>query len=418
LDLFKKTWNESMKTIIKSAVLISAVSLLAACGGDDSDTSDNSVATNYHDIRATLQGSIFNAIDGARITDSSLAVTLVQGTDYRRASVQTGEREFAGDYAISGIPTSTANNITYRVVSKAEGFQDFEAAVSFAVTTNGLQDNRVNLLANMYMYPLGSFASDVKVNVMFNDEPVVGATVLLNPRSGSNQLTTDTSNTGLFAAQSGFQQAITGLTDAAGLATFPAASLVLGGQYNIDVLPAVHEGTQLAVDRGTATYFTVGSTTNIRNVTMAEAVPGNDNGLYVTSASNTDTDTVTATGVLTIGFSRAVSLVDERNIGATLTNENNAALSTVDAPNSSVNATLSADGLILTLTPVFTTTPVSFNDTNNEALADNNLIVSYTNVLVRIADTTDNAVTYNVFTALDNESGANPSADVQTTKAF
>jgi hypothetical protein len=405
--------------MIKSAILFSAVSLLAACGGEDGDTSDNSVSVNYHDIRATLQGSIFNAIDGTRITDNSLAVTLVQGSDYRLASVQTGDHEFSGDYAISSIPTSTANNITYRVVSKADGYQAFEAAVTFDVATDDfLQDKRINLLANMYMYPIGSFASDVKVNVTFNNEPVANTTVLLNPRTGSNQITTDTSNT-LFTAQNGFQGAMQATTDASGVATFAAANLVLGGQYNIDVMPTTHEGIQLAANRGTATYFTVGSTTNIRNVTMAEAVPGNDNGLYVTSASNSDADALNASGVLTIGFSRTVSLVDERNIDAILSGDTvNAVLNSTTAPDSRVNATLSADGLTLTLTPIFTTAPVAFNDTNNEALADDNLVVTYSNVLVRIADTTDNAVIYNVFTALDDETGANPSAAVQTTKDF
>lgn len=408
-----------MKTIIKSAVLFSAVSLLAACGGDDDQTSDNSIKVNFHDIRATLQGSVFNAIDGTRIKDESLAVTLVQGGDYRRASVQKGEREFAGDYAIGGIPTSTNNNITYRIVGKAAGYQDFEGAVSFALRTDDLQDNRVNLLANMYMFPLGSFASDVKVNVTFNKEPVVGVTVLLNPRTGSNQLTTDSSNTALFAAQSGFQQAISVVTDASGVATFPAAGLALGGQYNVDVLPTVHEGTQLQVNRGAAPYFVVGTSTNIKNVTMLESVPGSENGLYVTSASNSVTDAVTSTGVLTIGLSRAITLVDERNIGANLTGDIvKAVLNATTVPDSQVAATLSADGKTLTLTPVFTTAPVAFNDSNNEALADDNLVVNYTNVLVRIKDATDDAKTYNVFSALNDQTGNNPSPAVQTTKDF
>lgn len=411
-----------MKTIIKSAMLFSTVSLLAACGGDEK-SSDNSVKTNYHDVRATLQGSVFDAVNGARIKDESLTVTLVQGKDYRRASVQKGDREFAGDYAIDGIPTSTNSNITYRIVGKATGYQDFEGAVSFSLRTSGLQDKRVNLLANMYMYPLGSFASDVKVNVTFNNEPVVGATVLLNPRSGSNQLTTDSSNTALFAAQSGFRQAVTVVTDASGVATFPAAGLVLGGQYSIDVLPTIHEGTQLANNKTAGGLFTVGTTVNTRNVTMTQTVPGAENGLYITSASNFDGDTLTSSGVLTIGFSRAVTLATENAIGANLTGDVvRAVLNATSAPDSQVSATLSADGKTLTLTPAFTTSPIAYNNasdgTNNSALADDKLAINYTNVLVRINDATDNATTYNVFATLNDQTGNNPSATVNMTSDF
>jgi hypothetical protein len=415
-----------MKTIIKSAALFGAVSLLAACGGDES--SDNSVGQNYHDIRATLQGSVFNAIDGNRITDESLKITLVQGSDYRNASVRKGTAEFAGDYAIGGIPTSASGgNLTYRIVSTVTGFQPFEATMAFNVSTTGsLQDNRVNRIGNIYMYPLGSFASDVKVNVTFNNEPVEGASVLLNPQTNNNAPTSDTSNT-LFAAAAGFLGAQTVVTDASGVATFTAASLVLGGQYSIDVLPTTHEGSQLALNAGTITVVGTDNanpaiTNNNINITMIEVAPGNDNGLYVTSASNFDTDAVTATGILTIGFSRAVSLVDEKDIGATLTNANTAALNISDNPNSTVEATLSADGLTLTLTPKYSVAPIEFavssDGTDNAASADNNLKVNYTNVFVRIADATDSAVTYNVFTVLNDETGNNPSNTVQTTKAF
>lgn len=429
-----------MKTIIRSAVVVSAVSLLAACGSEDKHNSDSSVQHNYHDITTTLQGTVFNAIDGARITDKSLSITLVQGSNYRRAKVRKGTADFAGDYAIGNIPTSTAlsrpdtpeedsraeaepaaprGNITYRVSGKVDGFQDFDAAVSFDVQTNDLQDRRANVIGNIYMYPKGVFASDVKVNVSFSEdnEVVVGATVLLNPRTGSNVITTDLDNK--IDATNGYQGSLQAVTDASGTATFAAADLVLGGSYNIDVLPIAHKGTQLAVNRGTEDYFTVGATTDIRNVSMAEVVPGNDNGLYITSASNTDTDALTPTGVLTLGFSRAVTLVDERNVRATLSGTTvRAELNSDSFPNSTVEAVLSTDGLTLTLTPVFTKAPVAFNDLNNEALADNNLVVTYSSLLVRIADAADSANTYSVFTTLNDGTGDNPEGKVKITKSF
>ena len=403
-----------MKTIIKSAALISAVSLLAACGGDEA--SDSSVSQNYHNITTTLQGSIFNAIDGSRITDESLKVTLVQGTDYRDAKVRKGTADFAGDYAINKIPTSTAagtGNINYRIVSSVDGFQPFEATVAFKVTTAGLQDSQANRIGNIYMYPLGSFASEVKVNVTFNNEPVANASVLLNPQTNANNPTTDTSNT-FFAAQGGFQGAQTVVTDASGVATFSAASLVLGGQYSIDVLPVAHEGSQLALNTGTTTI--VGTSNNINNIALSETVPGTQNGLYVTSASNLDTDKITSGGALTLTFSRAVSLVDETAMGANLTNATTAVLDATSVPNSNVAGVLSADGLTLTLTPQFSTAPVAHSGTNGTT-ADNGLLVNFTTVFVRINDASDSAVVYDVF-ALTAETGVALSASVQATANF
>ncbi|MEH6448576.1 MAG: hypothetical protein V7765_07890 [Oleispira sp.] len=407
-----------MKTIIKSAVLFSAVSLLAACGGDDT-TTNQSASQNYHNIQTTLQGSIFNAIDGTRITDESLKVTLVQGSNYRNANVRRGSADFAGDYSIGNIPTSSnGGNITYRIVSSVDGFQPFEATFAFNVTTTGsLQDNNANRVGNIYMYPIGSFANDVKVNVTYNSEPVANATVLLNPQTVSNAPTTDVSNT-LFPAQNGFQGAQTVVTDAAGIATFAAANLVLGGQYNISVLPTIHENTQLALP--TASVFVVGTTPNIVNIPMTDSVPSAaaKNGLYVTSLTNLDTNSVTAGGVLTLTFSRAVSLVDETAIGANLTSATTAALNATSFPNSSVAAVLSTDGLTLTLTPQFAAAaaPVNYNGTNGTT-ADNGLMVNFTNVFVRINDASDNAVVFDVF-GLVEETGNNPVATVRATADF
>lgn len=397
-----------MKTVIKSAALFGAVSLLAACGGEEN--SDASVSQNYHDIRATLQGTILNGLDGKRITDESLKLTFVQGDNYRNVNVRKGDQEYAGDYVINGIPASTNNNRTYRLVATVDGFQPFETAVSFGVNTANLQDKSVNILGNMYMYPLGSFANDVKVNVTFNDEPVANATVFLNPETGTNVLTADSSNNFLFAQQNGFQQAIRATTDALGVVTFPAESLVLGGRYGVDVMPTEHKGTQLQVNRGA--LFTVGATTTTRNVIMSQAVPGNDNGLYVTSASNLTTS-ITADGALTLTFSRAVSLVNENNITATLANDTTAVLDTTD----SVAGTLSTDGKTLTLTPKFSTAPVIWTG-SNDATADNGLEVTFANVEVRIVDAANSSSAYDVFLNLDDETGNNPSDTVQVTETF
>jgi hypothetical protein len=402
-----------MNTIIKSAALISAVSLLAACGGDE--TSDSSVAQNYHNITTTLQGSIFNAIDGRRITDDTLKITLVQGSDYRAATVRTGTAdEFAGDYSLGGIPTATgAGNITYRLTSNATGYQPFEAIMAFNVVTTGLQDSSVNTIGNIYMYPLGTNASDVKVNVTYNNEPIVGATVLMNPNTSNNTITTDITNR--IALSSGLQKALTATTDASGVATFEAAGLVLGGQYDVDVMPIAYEGSQLSISRGAT--FTVGATTTTRNVAMASSAPGTSNGLYVTSASNSDSDnSIVSSGVLTVKFSRAVSLVNEKTINATLAGGGFAVLDNAAFDNR-VTAAVSADGLTLTLTPNFSTLPVPFAGSNS-ATADNALTVLFSNVQLRLVDANDSSTVYDLGTNLVNQTGAAPSLTVKVTPQF
>lgn len=395
-----------MKTVIKSAALFGAVSLLAACGGEEN--SDHSVDINYHDIKATLQGVVFNGIDGKRITDESLQVTLVQGTDYRKAQVRTGDKDYAGDYAINSIPASTANNNTYRIVATADGFQTFETAVSFGVNTAGLQDKSVNLMGNMYMYPLGSFANDVKVNVTYNNEPVVGASVYLNPEAGSNTLTTDSSNI-LFAPQDGFQPALKAVTDANGVVTFSGENLVLGGEYSIEAMPIIHNGTQLI--KTSIASIQIGTDDEIQNIDMNSTSFGNNNGLYVTSASNL-TDSITTSGALTLTFSRAVSFVNEENITATLINDTTAVLDGTD----SVTGTLSTDGKTLTLTPKFSTAPVVWTG-SNDVTADNGLEVTFANAWVRIVGAANSSTAYDVF-ALTAETGGNPDDTVQVTETF
>jgi hypothetical protein len=153
---------------------------------------------------------------------------------------------------------------------------------------------------------------------------------------------------------------------------------------------------------------------------MSDLVPGTSNGLYVVSASNTDPNLVVSSGVLTIVFSRAVSFVDETNILATLSGGVNlAALNTTTSPDSTTNATLSADGLTLTLTPVFATAPTAFNG-SNAASADDALVVTYSNVLVRLQDVADTQPIYSVFGmgGLVGPSGSTPSGSVLVTPNF
>lgn len=406
-----------MKQLLNLFAILLMASLYG-CGGD-TNTSNSAVPDNYFNKTATLQGTVFDGVTGAKITATSLKVTLVQGSSYRSASVRTGTQSFAGDYSIGNIPISINDQTTYRLVVTATGYQDFESTIAFDADSGSTLDNNYNYVGDVQLFPAGVGANDVTVNVSYTGEPVVGATVMMT-RSTLSVIGT-VSGSGYFLVSnktSGYLGNLSATTDSSGVATFSGADLVLGGSYSITVLPLQHEG--VPVVQSSFPSFTVGSSASsvVQNVSMSEIVPGSSNGLYVVSASNTDPNLVTPSGVLTIVFSRPVSFVDETNILATLGGGINlAALNTTTSPDSTTNATLSTDGLTLTLTPVFSTAPTAFNGSNG-ASADDALTVTYSNVYVRLQEANDTGAIYSVFLTLVGPTGINPSATVLVTPDF
>lgn len=406
-----------MKMLIKVIGLMFLVSLY----GCDGDTTNVNAAKpdNYFNEHATLQGTVFDGVTGVKITDRSLKVTLVQGTSYRNASVRTGTQDFAGDYALSGIPISLNDQTEYRLVVSADGYQEFESTIAFDALSGSTLDRNYNFVGNVQLFQAGVGASDLTVNVSYLGEPVVGATVALS-RSALSVIGT-VSGTGAFLASnatSGYLGHLSATTDSNGVATFQAADLVLGGSYGIGVLPVQHEG--IALTQATFPVITVGASDIVQAVAMTDIVPGASNGLYITSVSNMDTNNVVSSGVLTVVFSRPVSFVNEANILATLGGGVvTAALNLTNSPDSTTNATLSADGLTMTLTPVFATAPVAFNG-SNAATADNALTVTYSNVAVRLQEANDTGAIYSVFGfgGLIGPSGSTPSSTVLVTPAF
>ncbi len=381
---------------------------ISACSFDFDD--DNSSSTKT--ITSTLQGTVFDAVTGQRITSKSLKVTLVQGKSYRNATVKTGSSDFAGDYALSSIPTSVNSNLTYRIDIRADGYQRVQAAVNF----NAIAAETVNpnFLGNVYLFPLGLTAPDQTVTVRFNTEPVEGVTVLLQPTTSTNVLTADSSNI-LQGAEDGFLGALTAVTDANGHAVFAGENLALGGNYNIDVLPAIHEGTQLAQTAGVSVV--IGTSTIMQTVNMGDLAPGNDNGLYIVSATNSDNNTVNSNGQLVLEFSREITLVHESITQASLAGATTAALDNNTVPDTTVTATLATDNITLTLTPTVSVAPEFFNG-SNPTTADNGMFVIFSNLFVRVKDSDEDGELFDVFNDLSDTSGVAPSNSVQVTTDF
>jgi hypothetical protein len=373
-----------MKKILLSITVMAllAFGCLTGCedGGSDGDGE-----------KFTLQGSIFDAVTGQRLTGDTLEVTMVRGTKkVTPNTLRKGDSEttFAGDYAFTNVPLPYWDaNIEYRLVATLEGYQQFEAYINWEATWAWgegpheadcadclLLDETYNMVGNIYMFPLGATANNVNVVVEYNGERVPEATVLLQQNIANNVETTPTNR--LIAAGNGLLPALTAITDENGVAMFEGTLLTLGGNYTPAVLPMVVDGTQLAVNGVAA--ITVGAQ-NVLNdvlVTLEDVVPGTpatNSGAYIVMASNRDSRTVRTSGVLDLTFNKPIALVSETSCTAALANATTAVLDVADT----VAATVSGDGLVLTMTPIFTTDPVIY-DGGNAATADVNLQITYT----------------------------------------
>lgn len=394
-----------MNAMLKTAGLSLLASGLIACGGDENQ--DASVPQNYHNITTHMQGTVFDAVTGARISNDSLKVMLVQGDKYRTAKLN---KEYGGDYFISDIPTSTENNVTFRMEATATGYQPVVASVDFIADTNSLQDKNAWRMGNFYLYPLGVSAADMTVTVTYNGEMIEGATVQLQPNTAGNTLTADSIN--VIAPNNGFQGAITATTDAEGNAVFSGDALVLGGRYQVQILPMSYKGIELG--QPAAVNVNIGTDIIHQRVAMADIVPGTNDGLYVTQASNADGNAINMNGSLILKLSRPVSIVNESLASAALTQATTAVLDS-NSQGSEVTVTLSTDGLTLTLQPNFSTTPVPFNGSNS-GTADNAMFITYSNLFVRLNDN-DTTELYDVLSLVDTN-GVTVSGRVNVTVAF
>lgn len=316
---------------------------------------------------ATLQGTIMDAITGERIggvatsgpgQEQDIEIYLVQGQTVRKPTSFIGDEEdpLVGEYSFVDVPAggthaddSAINE--YKLVIIKEGYQRFEAKVSLVDV-----DNKIG---NVYLFPLGYLAPDYTFEVVYNGAPVAGATVYFQPVISANDPALTTSD--VLAASDGYLPCLTGETDADGLVTFAGATvtdedgnvtypgLAVGAAYRLIVMPIAFEGVTLARYED-AFVRIVGLDWNTAIITLGDLAPGNNQyGLFVTSISNSLQDQVTSSGTLTMVFSRPVTLTGD--FGAF----EDSPTGVLGLP--PVDATLSSDGLTLTLTPSWLTDP-------------------------------------------------------------
>ena len=405
--------RSTFKKLLLTAALGSAMAIFAGCGDTITNTTQATV------VPGTLQGKVMDATTGKAIVNDptlpadNIKMYLIVGSETRSADKAdfSTTSDLAGEYAFNNIPVTQVDgivagpNATYKLVVVKKGYQRFESEFSFegdSIKNPGandptlVYDGKYLKIGNIYLYPTGATAANYSLSVNYNSKAVPGAVVQLTQninsnvaiaqqQGGTNGAVNAVADTHRLLPSLGLMPTLSATTDADGKVVFNGTDLVLGGQYIPTVLPVktpVADGAvQLARTNGAV--FTVGAagvgtaSAISQTIIMNDAVPGDAvAGLFIASASNSTAGALTGVinpGVLTLTFNRPVVLngvtptaTAALGFGATLGFAGTAVLNpttttAVATPTKRVIASLSADGLTLTLTPSFATTPAVTN---------------------------------------------------------
>jgi hypothetical protein len=278
---------------------------------------------------------------------------LIQGmSDRRPDKLHTAASDpLVGEYAFANIPATLvdAGIATFKVIVTRKGYQDFAADITVDAsflggTSNDFIDGVLNVIGNIYLFPISAVPGTVHVHVLsIHQIPVPGVTVLLQQNVTANSATAIVGDR-LFPV-GGLYTSMSATTDANGVATFAGADLplVLGGSYIAVAEPIEFQGDELA--RTSTIAFVIGTNTLHQSISMNSAGPS----FFATSASNQLPGSITATGVLSVTFNEPIALTTT-GFTAILT-------STTGTVVSPVLGVLSNNNQTLTITPTFTTTP-------------------------------------------------------------
>lgn len=353
-------------TRVRAFALLAVALATTACSTKD-DTTTNSTtdfvpAAPVADWNRayTLQGFVADATTGARIGGGDLQLFLIQGAAVRTPTrLNAGAADpLLGEFAFADIPLDANDtNKFYKIVAVKPGYQRFEAEISNQAVIDNAPvinvDTIYNVIGNIFMFPVGATTPPFQFTVLYNGKPVPNATVVLDPATNSNNPLFNTAHA--LSATTGYLASLTATTDALGVATFPGASLALGAPYQAQVLPVTYvdsAGTPVPLARFDGGANVIAGLANVQQtINLSDLVWDN---LYVVSTSNQAVNQVNALGALVVTFNAPVTL---RNpTGFTCGASGTGVLGTP-----SVNASLSADGRVLTLTPIFTTPPPELN---------------------------------------------------------
>lgn len=388
------------------SLAVVALLLAGACVTKENTTTTAPPALPEFSKTYTLQGVVADAATGARLGGSDLRLYLIQGADVRSpARLNTDAADpLMGEFAFTGIPadynTAAQPNKVYKVVAVKPGYQRFEADLTFVARTGAVLDTVYNRIGNIYLFPLGVTAPALQYQVRYNGKPVPNATVLLDPVVTQNDATFNPGDA--LAATNGLLASVSGTTDAAGQVTFAGSTLALGAAYQAQVLPVAFTdsaGTVVQLARFRAgTNVVVGLANTVQTVVLGDLTPTGA-PLYVVSASNQPVGQLNAAGNLQIVFNAPVTLVNPAGFTAAFVGTTTGVFATPP-----VTATLSGDGLTLTLAPSLTT-PIG--------AADRGLAIQYGDGTALVSPRDYPTLTARVFADLTFATGTAPSGLVE-----
>lgn len=209
---------------MRTTRVVSSLLLLlgAACSTDLDDVTADFFTTGVN----TLRVEIYDGLTGVPVEGATLTIQV--GPRLITAEAQGNE------YLAERLPGGT-----FTVSVNANGFLDFLGSVSLSGGTP-TSNFRNFFNRTLFVYPEGQAPNDLTVRVFENDAetPVSGARVF----AGFNQNATPTNQTSfqvISPSSNTVGTTLTADTDANGTATFAAASLILGANYDIEVFGAV-----------------------------------------------------------------------------------------------------------------------------------------------------------------------------------
>jgi hypothetical protein len=373
-----------MKVKILTPIMILMIALFVSFAGCDEDTT---LYFGSNDTAGYLQGVVFNALTMAPL--EGVEITVMIGS---QTIIATTEAD--GSYTMYGLP-----NGTQMFTATLAGYRTFRGTKNITDRSN---------IGNIRMFPIGIPTDALTIYVYdYDQNPVTGAIVsvsvsnvnsgnLLNPElptgaGGVFNATNIISPTGDYPDN----VVLGGTTDATGMVTIEATNLVLGAEYNIDVRGAV-DGSGNALGLAQDSKWVAGSDHPTKNLFL-DLLAATPIAISTNNIDETGTyDETLVTSSFEITFANAIELcsadadhgwqnrtTDEFTWQDT---DGDAVISRPPATGSQVTATLSNNNETLTLEPIF-------GAGNRAEDTDDNLVLVFSGVEVKVAGTSDNGCT-------------------------
>lgn len=349
-----------MQAWVRSCMAVSLLSLGGCFFADQNGRLVGFVVNGQTGERINLFSAANNKNNRADDANAKNQVWAIINGEFRRARpCGTGDLnssngiEADGCYQIENIPP----DMEFPLFANVDGFERFHGQVIYPLPDTTVELDRQNpqIVGNIRLFPKG-YSVDYRLQVSFAGRPIPGVKVLCQYlATNANTVSVDGS---FLQPQNTTSGTVSASTDENGVALLPGNQFVIGARYNCEAISDQNvEGRLLAADN---ISITAGVTqANLQVTLSASGVP---DGSFYALYSNVDSQDVLhgANGQIRVTFNRPVEILPGTEdcqlatLAAPDTNQNNvvAALppnTTGNGTSETVSASLSSDGLTLTL---------------------------------------------------------------------